>query len=58
MAKASSVPTSGSECGKEQLGEHQAGDGAVKEEIVPLDGGADRAGDDGPAQLDAVFVFG
>jgi hypothetical protein len=43
--------------GKKQLGENQAGDGAVEEEIIPLDRRADGAGDDGPAQLNAVFVF-
>src|SRR5712664_643352 len=35
---------------KEQLAEDQAGHDAVKEEVVPLDGGADRAGDDGAPQ--------
>jgi hypothetical protein len=30
--------------GEEQLVEHQRGGGAVEEEVVPLDGGADEAG--------------
>ena len=43
---------------KEQLGEDEAGDGAVEEEIVPFDGGADRGGDDGAAELHLVFGRG
>jgi hypothetical protein len=34
---------------EEQLGEDEAGDDAVEEEVVPFDGGADRAGDNGAA---------
>ena len=37
--------------GEEQLVEHQRRGGAVEEEVVPLDGGADQAGDDHPAQV-------
>ena len=37
-----------------QLGEDQAGDGAVEEEVVPLDGGADGARDDRAPELYAV----
>src|SRR6185437_12029621 len=40
---------------EEQLGEHQAGDDAVEEEIVPLDRGADRAGDHRAAELGAML---
>jgi hypothetical protein len=36
--------------GEIHLAEHQAGHGAVDQKIVPLDGGPDRAGDDGAAQ--------
>ena len=43
---------------KEQLGEDEAGDSAVKEEIVPFNGGADRGGDDGAAELHLVFGRG
>jgi hypothetical protein len=43
---------------KEQLGEYEAGDNAVQEEVVPFDGGADRAGDNGAAQLDAMEGVG
>jgi hypothetical protein len=53
MAKASSVPTQGSE--EEQLGEDEAGDGAVEKEVVPLDGRADSGSDHGAAQLDLMF---
>ena len=41
--------------GEVQLAEDEAGGGAVEEEVVPLDGGADRRGDDRLAQLCAVF---
>jgi hypothetical protein len=44
--------------GKEQLGENQPGDRAVEEEIVPLDGSPNRAGNNGAAQLNAVLIFG
>ena len=37
-----------------ELREHQAGDGAVEEEVVPLDRGADRAGEHGATQLRAM----
>ena len=40
---------------EEQLGEDEAGDGAVEEEIVPLDRGADGGGDDGAAKLHLMF---
>src|SRR5208282_1410981 len=40
---------------KEQFWEDQPGGGAVDEEVVPLDGGADRRGDDRLAQLRTVF---
>ena len=36
------------------VAENQAGHGAVKEEIIPLDRGPDRAGDDGATELRAV----
>ena len=35
--------------------ENERADGAVKQEVVPLDRGADGAGDQRPAQLRAVF---
>src|SRR5262249_21775426 len=41
--------------GEVQLAEHEAGGGAVEEEVVPLDGGADGRSDDGLAQLVAVI---
>jgi len=40
--------------GKIELAEDEAGRGAVDEEIVPLDGRADRRGDDGLTQLHTV----
>jgi hypothetical protein len=43
---------------EEQLREDQAGDDAVEEEVVPLDGGADRARDDGAAKLRARIRLG
>ena len=43
--------------GKVELAEDEAGGGAVKEEVVPLDGGADGRGDDRLAQLRAVVGF-
>jgi hypothetical protein len=43
---------------KEELGEDEAGNGAVKEEVVPLDRGADRAGDDGAGELGPVLGLG
>src|SRR5437667_3234932 len=58
MPKASSVPTQGSECGKKQFGEHQSGDGAVEEKVVPLDRGADGGGDHGAAKLYLMFGRG
>src|SRR5262249_24182093 len=44
--------------GKEQLGEDEAGDRAVEEEIVPLDGGANGGGNDGAAKLRLVVRRG
>ena len=41
--------------GKEQFRENQPGGGAVDEEVVPLDGGADGGGDHRLAQLRAVL---
>ena len=43
---------------EEQLGEHQAGDRAVEEEIVPLDRGADGGGDHGAAKLNLMLGWG
>jgi len=54
MAKASSVPTR-VRVREEQLGEDEAGDGAVEKEIVPLDGGADGGRDNGAAELHLMF---
>jgi hypothetical protein len=34
-----------------ELGEHQAGDDAVEEEVVPLDDRADRSGEHGAVEL-------
>src|SRR6202008_750470 len=41
--------------GEEHLAEYQAGDDAIEEEVVPLDGGADGGGDHGAAKLGAVL---
>jgi hypothetical protein len=41
--------------GEVQLGEHQPRHGGVKKEVVPLDGGPYRAGDDGARELSAVL---
>src|SRR5262249_2000411 len=49
-------PDPGIGVGEEQLGEDEAGNGAVEEEVVPFDGRADGRRNDRPAQLDAVFV--
>jgi hypothetical protein len=57
MEKASSTPTSGSDLGKNSA-EDEPGDDAVEEKVVPLDGGADCARDDGAAQLAAMHTFG
>lgn len=38
--------------GEELLAEHERGGGAVDEEVVPLDGGADKAAEGGLARLD------
>ena len=46
---------SGSGLGKIELAEDQTGGGAVEEEVVPLDGGADGRGDHRLAQLRAVL---
>src|SRR6476661_8708666 len=43
---------------EEELREDEARDDAVEEEVVPLDGGADGAGDDGAAQLRAGVGLG
>src|SRR5262249_20125922 len=43
--------------GEEELAEDETGCGAVEEKVVPLDRGADRRGDDRPAQLRAVLGF-
>ena len=43
--------------GKKQLAENQAGHRAVKQEIVPFDRGAYRAGDQRATQLRPVFGF-
>jgi hypothetical protein len=42
---------------KEELTEDQAGDGAVQQEIVPLDRGSDRAGQQRATQLAVMFGF-
>ena len=39
---------------EEQLAENEPGDDAVEEKVVPFDGGADGARDDGAAQLTAM----
>src|SRR5208337_1905298 len=39
---------------KKQLAKDEAGGDAVEQKIIPFDGGADRAGDHGPAQLGAM----
>src|SRR5262249_5961613 len=44
--------------GKVELGKDQAGDDAVDEKVVPLNGGADGAGDDSAPQLLAVIGVG
>ena len=41
--------------GKKELWKHQSGGGAVDEEVIPLDGRADRRGNHGLAQLRAVL---
>src|SRR6202007_1246354 len=42
--------------GEVELAEDQAGGGAIEEEVVPLDRGADGRRDDGLAQVGAVVV--
>src|SRR5262249_27792275 len=42
--------------GEEELAEDETGHGAVEQEIVPLDGRADRGGDDGAAELARVSL--
>src|SRR5215813_7869017 len=42
---------------KEQPREHESRDGAVQEEVVPLDWRADRAGDDGVNELSLMGAF-
>jgi hypothetical protein len=41
---------------EEQRTEHQRADRPVEQEIIPLDRGADRAGDQGAPQLPAMLV--
>ena len=41
-----------------QFGEDERRDEDVEQKIIRLDNGADRAGDDGAAQLGAVLGFG
>jgi hypothetical protein len=41
---------------EEELAEDQPGHGAIEQEIVPLDRGADRGGDDGAAELAIVLL--
>src|SRR3954452_9739254 len=43
---------------EKQLGENQAGDGAIQEEIVPLDRGPDSGRDNGAAKLDLMLGWG
>ena len=43
---------------EEQLGEDEAGDGAVEEEVVPFDRGPDGGGDDGAAKLNLMLGWG
>jgi len=43
---------------EEQLAEDEPGDDAVEQKVVPLDGGTDRARDDGAAQLAAMHILG
>jgi hypothetical protein len=45
-------------CGKEQLAKDQASYDAIEKKIVPFDSGADRAGNNGPAQLGAMRGLG
>jgi hypothetical protein len=51
-------PDDGIRLREEQLAEHQRRDGAVEQEVVSLDGGADGAGDNGATKLRPVFGFG
>src|SRR6516225_1109905 len=44
--------------GEEEFAEDQRSHLAVQQEIVPLDRGADRAGDHGAAQMRAMLCFG
>ena len=43
---------------EKKFAENETGHRAVKEKIVPLDGGADRCGDDGAAKLGLMFAGG
>jgi hypothetical protein len=43
--------------GEEELAENKAGHDAVKQEIVPLDGGPDGAGDYGSQELPAMLLW-
>jgi hypothetical protein len=51
MENAWSASTSGSDAGKESFAKTRLGYLAVEQEIVPLDGRADRASDDGSTKL-------
>jgi hypothetical protein len=44
--------------GKEKFAEHQTGSDAVNKKIVPFDGGADLASDDGSVQLGGMGGLG
>src|SRR5579883_1508991 len=46
------------EGGKEKLAKYQPGRGAIEEEVVPFDGGADGGGEDRLAQLDVMVHCG
>ena len=43
--------------GEVEFREYQAGDSAVEEEVVPLDGGAHGAGNHGPAKLRLMLLL-
>jgi hypothetical protein len=43
--------------GKEQFGENEPGDHAVKKEVIPFDRRSNRAGSDGPPQLSLMVEF-
>jgi hypothetical protein len=50
-AKGGEGPRGGGEAGEEQLVEHQSGGGAVDEEVMPLDDGAEDAGPQGGSRV-------